>query len=138
MTIADTLVKFLETEGYGMFGQNIFLYRVPNSMKTEPELLWILPAGGQPTRVNKTGEKIKSYSFSIYFRSTSAKKVGDVLTDLEELLNCSSCVELPGFEVVGISTTQFPANPDLDAENRMVGFLQAEIQVYKNCNKNKG
>lgn len=133
MTIARTFVKFLEDSGYGVFGENIYLYRVPNSLKTPTELMWVVPVGGQPTRVNKTGEKIKSYSFAIYFRSNSAEKVAEVLSDIEETLNCSGCVELEDYELVSMATTQFPASQDPDAENRMVGFLQAEIQVYKSC-----
>ena len=37
MTISQAFVKLLETKGYGVFGQNIFLYRVPNSLKTKTE-----------------------------------------------------------------------------------------------------
>ena len=134
MTLAMSFVNFLEEKGYGVFGQNIFLYRVPNSLKTQTELVWIIPSGGQPIRVNKTGELIKEYQFLVYYRSNSAKKVDEVLSDLEEVLNCSSCVNLKGFELVGMKVTQFPADQDLDSENRMVGFLQATIQVYKGCN----
>ncbi len=133
MTISQAFVKFIEKKGYGVFGQNIFLYRVPNSLKTQTELLWIIPSGGQPVATNKTGELIKEYQFLVYFRSNSAEKVDEVLSDIEEVLNCSSCVNLQGFELVSMKVTQFPADQDLDSENRMVGSLQATVQVYKSC-----
>lgn len=133
MTIAKSFVKFLENKGYGIFGQNIFLYRVPNSLKTETELLWVIPSGGMPIRANQTGEMIKEYSFTIYFRSMSAEKVDKALNDLEQTLNCSSCVQLEGFELVSIRATQFPADQDLDSENRMVGMINCSISVYKGC-----
>ena len=133
MTISQAFVRFIEEKGYGVFGQNIFLYRVPNSLKTQTELLWIIPSGGQPVMVNKTGELIKEYQFLVYYRSNSAEKVDLVLSDIEEVLNCSSCVNLQGFELVSMRVTQFPADQDLDSENRMVGSLQATIQVYKSC-----
>lgn len=133
MTISQAFVKFIEEKGYGVFGQNIFLYRVPNSLKTQTELLWIIPSGGQPVATNKTGELIKEYQFLVYFRSNSAEKVDKVLSDIEEVLNCSSCVNLQGFELVSMKVTQFPADQDLDSENRMVGSLQATVQVYKSC-----
>lgn len=133
MTISQSFVKFIEEKGYGVFGQNIFLYRVPNSLKTQTELLWIIPSGGQPIATNKTGELIKEYQFLVYYRSNSAEKVDLVLSDIEEVLNCSSCVNLEGFELVSIKVTQFPADQDLDSENRMVGSLQATVQVYKGC-----
>lgn len=133
MTIAQAFVKFIEKKGYGVFGQNIFLYRVPNSIKTQTELLWIIPSGGQPVSINKTGELIKEYQFMVYYRSNSAEKVDAVMSDLEEVLNCSTCVDLQGFELISLKVTQFPADQDLDSENRMVGSLQATIQVYASC-----
>ena len=82
---------------------------------------------------NKTGEAIKAYNFLIYFRSNEAKTVDETLSALEEMLNCSSCVELDGFELVSINATQFPADQDLDSENRMVGMIQVQLSVYKGC-----
>lgn len=133
MTISRAFVKFLEDKGCGIFGQNIFLYRVPNSLKTQTELYWVIPSGGMKISTNKTGEAIKAYNFLIYFRSNEAKTVDETLSALEEMLNCSSCVELDGFELVSINTTQFPADQDLDSENRMVGMIQVQLQVYKGC-----
>lgn len=133
MTISRAFVKFLEDKGCGIFGQNIFLYRVPNSLKTQTELYWVIPSGGMKISTNKTGEAIKAYNFLVYFRSNEAKTVDETLSALEEMLNCSSCVELDGFELVSINTTQFPADQDLDSENRMVGMIQVQLSVYKGC-----
>lgn len=135
MTIPRAFVGMLEEKGYGIFGQNIYLYRVPNSRKTETELLWVIPSGGAPVGRNKTGEAIKAYQFLVYFRSNEARRVDNVLSELEETLNCAACVSLKGFELVEISATQFPADQDLDSENRMVGFIRVQLQVYKGCNK---
>lgn len=133
MTIAQSFIKFLETKGYGIFGQNIFLYRVPNSLKTQTEILWVIPSGGQAVGLNKTGEQIRSYQFLVYYRSNKAEKVGDVLNALSDLFSCSSCVELEGFELLDLRVTQFPASQDLDSENRMVGFIQVQAEIYKGC-----
>ena len=136
MTVAQAFVAFLEDKGYGTFGQNIYLYRVPNSKKTETELLWLIPSGGAPISRNRTGELIKAYQILVYFRSNSARKVDEVLNHLEEMLNCTSCVNLKGFELVNIQATQMPVDQDLDSENRMVGFIQVQLQVYKGCKTN--
>lgn len=135
MTLSETFARFIEKQGYGTLGQNIYLFRVPNSLKTETDTLWIIPSGGTPVSRNRTGEVIKSYQLLIYFRSNSAKKVDEVLNDLEALLNCSACVELEGFEVVDIRATQLPIDQDLDSENRMLGSISCQIQVYKSCDK---
>lgn len=136
MTLAQAFVKFLENQGCGVFGQNIYLYRVPNSKKTETEIYWIIPSGGTPVSRNRTGETIKAYQMLVYFRSNSAKTVDETLNHLEEILNCSACVELPDFELVDIQATQFPTDQDLDSENRMVGMIQVQLQVYKGCREN--
>lgn len=133
MTLAQSFIKFLQNKGYGIPGQNIYLFRVPNSKKTETEILWLIPMGGFPSSVNKTGEMIKAYQIQIYYRSNSARKVDEVLNDLETTLNCSSCVNLEGFELVSIRATQLPADQDLDSENRMVGTISVQLEVYKRC-----
>ena len=133
MTIAKSFVDFLEEKGFGVFGQNIYLYRVPNSKKTQTDLFWVIPSGGMKISTNKTGEAIKAYQFLIYFRSNEAKKVDETLSAMEEMFNCSACVELDGFELVDINATQVPTDQDLDSENRMVGFIQVQLQVYKGC-----
>ena len=135
MTLIQSFVKLLENKGYGLLGQNIYLYRVPNSKKTETEVLWLIPTGGFPSSVNKTGEMIKDYQILIYFRSVSARKVDEVLNDLETMLNCSQCVELEGFELVNVRATQLPTDQDIDSENRMVGSISCQLQVYKSCDE---
>lgn len=134
MTVFQSFIKFLETKGCGIFGQNIYAYRVPNSKKTATEIYWLIPSGGYPVRRTATGQTVKLYQILIYFRSNSAEKVDNTLNALEELLNCSGCVELEDFELVDIQATSFPTDQDLDSENRMVGMVQVQLQVYKGCN----
>lgn len=135
MTVARAFVKFLEDKGFGVFGQNIYLYRVPNSFTTESEILWIIPSGGNTVDRNKTGEQIKAYQFLIYYRSISAEKVDKAMSALEEQLNCSQCVELEGYELVQLNVTQYPVDQDLDSENQMVGTIRVQLEIYKSCNK---
>lgn len=133
MTIAQSFIKFLEKQGCGVFGQDLFINRVPNSLKTKTNLFWVIPSGGSIIQKNKTKETIKSYQFLVYYRSNSAREVDETLFRLEEILNCIACVQLEAFEVVDISATQFSTKQDLDSENRMIGFLQVRIQTYKSC-----
>lgn len=133
MTISESFIKLLENKGCGIFGQNIFLYRVPNSLKTPTELFYVIPSGGSIISNSPTGDKIKMYQFLIYYRSNSAQKVDKVLSTLEEELNCAGCVQLEGFELINLETSMFPADQDADSENRMVGMIQVQVQVYKNC-----
>ena len=133
MTISESFVKLLEEKGFGVFGQSIFLYRVPSSLKTQTELLWVIPSGGDTTRTTTTGAKVKLYQFLVYFRSKKAQRVDSFLNELEKTLNCAGCVSLEGFELVSINTSVFPSDQDLDTEDRMVGMVQVQLEVYSTC-----
>lgn len=134
MTITQSFANFLVSKGYGILGQNIYLYHVPNSKKTETNLLWIIPSGGYPAQVNKTGELIKTYQILVFYRNNSSRKVDEVMNDLEKLLNCGKCVELEGFTLIDIRANQLPADQDLNAENMMVGMINCQLEVYDKCN----
>ena len=130
-TITESFINWLESEGVATFGQDLYLRRVPDSQKTPSSLYWIIPSGGFPLGRNKTGEMIKQYSFLINYRSTRAKDVERKLFKLEELLSCQSCIVLEGFQVLEVEVNVFPADGDIDDEDREVGLLQLNIKTYK-------
>lgn len=130
-TITEAFIKFLESKGVATFGQDLFLKRVPSSLKTEDDIFWIKTSGGDIIRKLSTGEKVKQYVLYLYFRSTKSEVVEKRLFALEELLNCTRCVELQGFETIDISASQFQSDEDTDLEDREVGMLQINIQTYK-------
>lgn len=134
MTLIDSFVKMLEDKGYGISGQNIFKWQLPSTLKVDTDVLWIIPSGGTPIQRNKTGELIKSYNFMIYYRNKSARKVAQVMDELETLLNCGAqCVNLEGFETIEISATTLPSDQDRNAEDTMVGMINCQINTYTNC-----
>jgi hypothetical protein len=132
-TVSEAFIEFLQNKGIATFGTDLFLNQVPSSLATQDSLYWIITSGGGPIQTLRTGEKVKQYYISVYYRSRSNKDVEHKLFELEELLNCTECVQLTGFDVIYISAEQFPSDTDLDDEERRVGFLQATIRVYKTC-----
>ena len=132
-TISEAFIEYLESQNIATFGTDLFLNQVPSSNETQDSVYWIITSGGGPIRSLRTGEKLKQYYISVYYRSRSNKDVERKLFALEELLNCTECVQLTGFDVVSVSAEQFPSDRDLDNEERRVGFLQATIRVYKTC-----
>lgn len=131
MTISEAFIGFLESENIAVFEQDLYLNQVPDS--APDATYWIITSGGSPIQNLRSGEIVKQYFISVYYRSTKNKDVERNLFDLEELLNCAKCVQLEGFEVIAISAIQFPSDEDIDNEDRRVGLLQANIQVYKTC-----
>ena len=131
MTITQAFIQWLEAQGVATFGQDLYLRRVPDSKKTPSSIYWVIPNGGFPLGKNKTGEMLKLYTFVVNFRSTSAREVEEKLFALEELVNCENCLQLDGFEVVDVEASIFPSDSDIDDEDRETGFIQVNIQTYK-------
>ena len=131
MTVTEAFIQWLENQGVATFGQDLYLRRVPDSKKTPSSLYWIIPNGAFPLGRNRTGEMMKQYSYLINYRSKNAKDVEHKLFELEELLNCQSCIELEGFEVLDVEVSVFTDDGDIDEEDREIGLLQVNIKTYK-------
>lgn len=128
-TVSEAFAQLLQTKGIATFGQDLFIAQVPDS--APDKTYWLVTSGGSPLERLATGEQVKQYFISVYYRSTKAADVEKNLFRLEELLNCLRCVELQNFELHDITASAFPSDEDLDGENRRVGMLQTQIKIYK-------
>lgn len=131
MTVTQSFIQWLETQGVATFGQDLYLRRVPDSKQTPSSLYWIIPSGGFALGRNRTGEMIKQYSYLINYRAKKAREVEDKLFELEEMLNCQSCIVLEGYQVLDVEVTSFADDSDMDEEGRETGLLQVNIKIYK-------
>lgn len=128
-TVGEAFVKFLETKVNATFGNNLFLGEMPLSA---PDDAWlVIVSGGSPELVTADGGMLKLYTFNIYHRSLAGKDIERQLFSLEEELNCSTCVNLEGFETIYSRATQFAQDADLTNEQRRIGTLQAQVRLYK-------
>jgi hypothetical protein len=128
-TVGEAFIKFLEDKGIGTFNTDLFLGEMP---KDAPNDSWLLiVSGGQPDTVTLDGGMIKIYTFNIYRRSLAGKKIERDLFNLEEQLNCATCVNLEGFETIYSRAIQFAQDIDLDNANRRIGLLQAQVRLFK-------
>ncbi len=128
-TVSEAFVEYLEGQNYGTFGTDLFISQVPSN--APDSTLWVITSGGSPIQRLATGEMLKQYFISVFYRSNSAQDVEKKMFALEELLNCTQCVELTGFEVQDITAQNFGSDEDIDNEERRVGMLQANIKIYK-------
>ena len=131
VTVSESFIAWLEGQGIGTFGEDIFLNQVPQDA---PDDCWrVITSGGAPVLKLKSGESVKQYFVSIYYRALLGKNAERKLFELEEKLNCANCVVLTGFDILEIEATQYPSDVDLENEERRVGFLQATVRLYKPC-----
>lgn len=129
MNISRAFATYLEAEGYGTFGDDLFIGGVPQG--SPDASYWIVAEGGTSTIKNHTGEKLKAYTLSLYYRSTNALDVYDNLQALEEEINSAGCPDLEGFTTVDSEAILFHSDQDLDNEDRTIGLLQVSLTTYQ-------
>lgn len=128
-TVGEAFIKFLEDKNIATFNEDLFLGQLPQGA---PDDAWlVVVAGGSPELVTADGGMIKVYTFNIYRRSLAGKEVERQLFGLEEDLNCTTCVNLEGFETIYSRATNFAQDIDLENTNRRIGLLQAQIRLFK-------
>lgn len=128
-TVSESFIAWLESQNIATFKVDLFLSQVPD---TAPDICyWVITSGGSPIQKLRTGEKVKQYFVSVYYRSTKARDIEKNMFKLEELLNKPNCLQLDGFETIEVEADQFPSDIDFDSEDRRVGLLQANIKIYK-------
>lgn len=132
-TVGEAFIRFLEENNVGTFNQDLYLGMLPLDAPDEAWL--VVVTGGSPELVTADGGMMKLYTFSIYRRSLAGKEIERSLFSLEEKLNCSTCVNLEGFETIYSRATQFAQDMDLENENRRIGLLQAQVRLYKENTK---
>lgn len=128
-TVGEAFIQYLQDNGYGTAGTNLFLGELPIEAPDVSYL--VVVSGGNPELVTADGGMLKIYTFNVYYRSLAGKDIERQLFSLEEKLNCSTCVNLNGFETIYSRATQFAQDIDLENENRRIGLLQAQIRLYK-------
>lgn len=130
MTVAQALLKWLEDNGFGTRGTDLFIGSIPKE-KNRINGWWIVGGGGTPNIRAETGEKGKQYIFSVFYRNTDSSDVDEKLQLLEETANNKECHELEGYETLDMEATGFQSDQDLDAEDRTVGVVEITVTIYQ-------
>lgn len=130
MNIAEAFVEYMEDLSMGTLGSTIYINSVPQ--EAPDAVWWVVKSGGSPVRKNSTGERVKDYILSVYYRDTDAEQVYELMQDFEEEINSKSCIQLDGYDTIEMEASIFPTDQDLDNEDRVVGLLNVRISVYQN------
>lgn len=130
MTIKKAFVNYMaNTLSLGIVGTDIFIGSIPKNAQKKG--WWVVGGGGSPTTRASTGEKIKSYLLSVYYRNTDSEDVDEVLQAFEHEINSKQCTQLEGFDTIEMEATGFQSDQDIDADDRTVGLVQVTISVYQ-------
>lgn len=130
MNIARSFVQFMEGELSATFGTDIFIGGAP--IDAQDRIWWVIAAGGTPIGKNNTGEKVKNYLLSVFYRNTDAEDVYETIQGFEDLINAGQCKELNGYDTIELEATTFATDQDIDNEDRTIGLIQVTITIYQN------
>lgn len=129
-TVSESFIAWLESQGIATFKEDLFLSQVPDS--APDNCYWITTSGGGTILRLSTGEKVKQYFVSVYFRSNKGQTIEKNMFKLEELIDTPGCLNLEPFVLYDeVDVNQYPTDNDFDSEDRRVGMLQANIKIYK-------
>lgn len=129
MTIKQALAQWMQDNGFGTQGTDLYIGAVPEEAPTA--CWWLVGGGGAPVQKNQTGEKTKSYVFTIFYRNTDSQDVDEQLQALEELANSKACHDLNGYDTIELEASGFQSDADLDAEDRTIGSVEITATVYQ-------
>lgn len=127
-TVSEAFIQWMEDNGYGTFGTDIFLNLIPDDAPANA--WWVTTAGGSVTSNLVTAQNIKQYSTQVYCRNVLGETVERQLFQLETQVNTRGSFTIDGFEIYAIESTM-PSDEDRDAENRRQGSLVVAIEIYK-------
>lgn len=128
MNIAESFSTYMQSLSLGTFGTDIYIGSVP--LDAPNTCWWIISSGGSPVQKNHTAEVMKQYNLDVYYRSTDSESLYNTLHDFEVTLNNPNCTQLTDFDTIEIQAISFPADQDIDNEDRTVGLLQVTIRTY--------
>ena len=128
MNITQAFAEYMDTQGYGTLGTDLFIGGAP--LNSPDECWWVVSNGGSTKSKNQTGEKQKNYSMNVYFRSMNQDDVYNRLEEFETDVNRDDCIEIDGYDIIEAEATIYPTDQDLDGEDRTIGIVQITLTVY--------
>ncbi len=127
--ITHAFATYLQTQGFGTLGTSLYIGAVPQH--APDACFWVVSGGGGNQSRNKTGERVKNYTVSIFYRSMDSEDVHDKLQEIEETINSASCVTLGSYDTIEMQCAVFPTDQDIDSEERTKGLAQVTLTIYK-------
>lgn len=128
MNITKAFVDHMESLGFGTFGTDLFIGSAP--LQSPDSCWWVIRGGGSPIVKAVTGQKMKAYIFSVFYRDLDGENFEDKLQEFEEAMNDANCDDITGYNKVELEASTFPADQDLDIEDRSVALTQVTLTTY--------
>lgn len=130
MNITKAFVEYMESKGFGTQGTNLYIGGVPAN--SPDASWWAIASGGSAIVKSVTGGKMKNYVIRVFYRDIDQEEVMNQLQAFEEEMNSGACDQLNGYDNIEIEASSYPADQDLEQENRTVGMVEVTVTTYSN------
>jgi len=128
MNIARSFATFMEDEGFGTFGTDLFINGVAED--APDACFWVVAGGGAALQKNQTNEMLKNYILQVFYRNIDSNDVHEILQSFEETVNSDDCTQLSGYDTIELEATAFPTSQDLGLEDRTIGVVQVTVTIH--------
>lgn len=131
-TINQELYHFLSNLLSLNEGINFFLYQLPSTNQVKPRVWWLTVQSQSLTRKFITFEKDYHITYTLNYRSQSARDVDNNISQAAEIINNLQCFRLPSYQITTCHASTISANEDLDAEDMMRGSIVITVRSIGN------
>lgn len=131
-TINQELYHFLSNLLSLNEGTNFFLYQLPSTNQVKPRVWWLTVQSQSLTRKFITFEKDYYITYTLNYRSQSARDVDNNISQAAEIINNLQCFRLPSYQITTCHASTISANEDLDAEDMMRGSITITVRSIGN------
>lgn len=128
MNIVRSFATYLEDQGYGTFGTDIFIGGFP--VEAPDNSLSLQAASGNIEKKNVTNEHMDVVHIDILCRNIDEEQLYETLESIKTTINDDGCTQLDGYDTIDMECIIFPTDRDLEEEDRSLGLIQASIRVY--------
>lgn len=131
-TINQELYHFLSNLLSLNEGTNFFLYQLPSTNQVKPRVWWLTVQSQSLTRKFITFEKDYYITYTLNYRSQSARDVDNNISQVAEMINNLQCFRLPSYQITTCHASTISANEDLDVEDMMRGSITITVRSIGN------
>lgn len=128
MNIVRSFVTFMEDQGFGTFGTDIFIGGFP--VESPDACFSLQSSSGNLEKKNITNENMEVMNIDIFYRSADEENLYETLEALKTIINSDACTQLDGYDTIDMECIVFPTDRDLENEDRSLGLIQASVRVY--------
>ena len=110
-------------------GVNAFLNILPDTNQVSGEAWWLIDTDSYVSQQMISKSKLKRYTLTLNYRHTKARVVDATILKIEQILNHTTCFQLPSYKVIQMQASNWNADQDVENENFYRGSLTITLDV---------